>query len=170
MSDETLNVRIAKLAGWRVTSATEPNGYTFMVTHWNLFTPDGTEVIDVEHDPIWYGDTMGYASEADAWAHVPDYEHDADVILAALPSFSEITIQQHLDWGEIPEYGSPEYDQWFPTAKSKVNGYEAIVTGLGYNSVMSDGNGMYRGTGAMRQEALALAYEAYLLWQAEGKA
>lgn len=97
MIETPLNQRIAELLGYKVTSQTESNGYGVTVSHWNLWRPDGTEVIDTEHDPIWYGDTLGYSSEADAWTHAPDYQHDLNAVMEAL-RLRENNLQMVLRW------------------------------------------------------------------------
>lgn len=78
-----LNVRLAKLLGWRVEAREVPVLPHLGVSYW-LFAPNGS----VEYQA---------ASEAAAWQHAPDFEHDLNTTLATIPVAHDISFHRISD-------------------------------------------------------------------------
>lgn len=69
---DSVNVQIAKLMGYRTRKAQRRTNY------WLLVDPNGDEGIELA------------SSEAEAWQHAPDFEHSVDACLAAIGESSDV--------------------------------------------------------------------------------
>lgn len=135
-TQDSVNVRIAKLLGWRV--EWRNNAY------YALIRPGGTEYEgDTREEYIaLYGDSQ---SEAEAWQHAPDLEHSVDACLAALPEDYAVEIWQARDML------SPD------------DNYRARIVPIPFQYTTAIGVREFKATGATRAAALATAFEALLL-------
>jgi hypothetical protein len=79
MGEKALNRKIAELLGWSVQERRALySGAPLDQKVYICVRPDGTEA------NYYYAGT-----EADAWKHAPDYEHDLNAVITALPNGTE---------------------------------------------------------------------------------
>lgn len=96
MIDDTLNVQISKVLGWRVEERHDKgeirwSGNRYFV----LLTPDGTQqtVFDTGMDR----QVREWFTEVEAWDCGPDFEHSLDTVLAVLPPDYAVEIHRVVD-------------------------------------------------------------------------